>query len=441
MISIAHEKKANSKDDKKSNKVTSDLLALFQSGQISDTNIASPIDESILSKTELKILRSNEPIDINETEVVTVLGQTGVLINKEEIDEWKGDLNIADYVINEDRNPQIITKKLTKQTEYIQELCIQYLRPPTPPAPGELIINQENDIPTPPAPPLILRQQPLRAATPEPLILREAPPKPPTPVGRVKITISGKRLPPPPRKVVIERLMPLPEKPQNVIIERWLPYKPVKRRVIFNKSSAPEPVMYKPNNVIVQWEAPEVIIKQETKYLGIVRANPNEYVSKYGKDLTSTNKLPDFVKNIETPKNIKLAADVKPNQVHELVGDLEGLKYINLEKEGLTNYREQLERLNIIKSLVTQQKVETKRSNSKIISAIFDQIDKDFNGVLSIEEAESIFLRINSRLKRSYGEDDVKDFFNVLDSNNDGVIDVQEFKKNFNKLNNHEIIF
>ena len=80
MISIAHEKKANSKDDKKSNKVTSDLLALFQSGQISDTNIASPIDESILSKTELKILRSNEPIDINETEVVTVLGQTGTVL-------------------------------------------------------------------------------------------------------------------------------------------------------------------------------------------------------------------------------------------------------------------------------------------------------------------------------------------------------------------------
>ena len=40
-----------------------------------------------------------------------------------------------------------------------------------------------------------------------------------------------------------------------------------------------------------------------------------------------------------------LAADYKYNSVHELEGQLEGLKYIDLEKEGLGEYRAQLIKL------------------------------------------------------------------------------------------------
>ena len=67
--------------------------------------------------------------------------------------------------------------------EYIQELAIRYLRPPTPPAPGEILIQQQANVLTAPAPPLIIRQQPARPATPEPLVVREAPPQPPAQVG------------------------------------------------------------------------------------------------------------------------------------------------------------------------------------------------------------------------------------------------------------------
>jgi hypothetical protein len=94
------------------------------------------------------------------------------------------------------------------------------------------------------------------------LVIREAPPQPPAQVGRKVITISGKRLPPPPRKVIIERLAPLPAKPQSVIVERWLPYSQTKRRVIFQKGAQPDPVVVKPRNVIVQWEAPKVTIRK-----------------------------------------------------------------------------------------------------------------------------------------------------------------------------------
>jgi hypothetical protein len=45
---------------------------------------------------------------------------------------------------------------------------------------------------------------------------------------------------------------------QAVLVERWLPYSQVKRRVIFQKANERDPIMVKPRNVIVQWEAPQV---------------------------------------------------------------------------------------------------------------------------------------------------------------------------------------
>jgi hypothetical protein len=64
---------------------------------------------------------------------------------------------INEYSINEDSSPEIITKRADQTLTYIQELAVRYLRPPTPPAPGEIIITQEINSLTPPAPPLIIR--------------------------------------------------------------------------------------------------------------------------------------------------------------------------------------------------------------------------------------------------------------------------------------------
>jgi hypothetical protein len=79
-------------------------------------------------------------------------------------------LPLADYSLNEDHKPKIIKKKSLKNLEYIQDIGIRRLRPPTPPAPGEIVITQEANRLTPPAPPIIIRQQPPRPNTPEPLV-------------------------------------------------------------------------------------------------------------------------------------------------------------------------------------------------------------------------------------------------------------------------------
>ena len=113
-------------------------------------------------------------------------------------------------------------------------------------------------------------------------MVREAPPHAPAPLAPKRITISGKRLPPPPRKVVIERLAPLPAKPQSVLVERWLPYARRKRRVVFGRvSSGDGGEVVAPRNVVIQWEAPRVSVRKEIRYLGVIRANPSEYVERY----------------------------------------------------------------------------------------------------------------------------------------------------------------
>lgn len=93
----------------------------------------------------------------------------GILINKSEITNWNGKIPISQYPINEDLSPEIITKKSQRQVEYIQELAVRYLKPPTPPMPGDIIITQEPDFSAEPAPPIIIRQQPVTISTSLPI--------------------------------------------------------------------------------------------------------------------------------------------------------------------------------------------------------------------------------------------------------------------------------
>lgn len=104
---------------------------------------ASGGSQIYLSEIEQSIIRSNQPIQINESEEITVNGQRGIWANRAEVANWRGVIPINQYVINEDASPEIITKRSNQTLDYVQELAIRYLRPPTPPAPGEIIIQQQ----------------------------------------------------------------------------------------------------------------------------------------------------------------------------------------------------------------------------------------------------------------------------------------------------------
>ena len=84
----------------------------------------------------------------------------------------------------------------------------------------------------------------------------------------------------------------------------------------------------------------------------VVRADPNKYIQKYGKSLKNPNDLPKFAHDCKPPNGLVLAAaqnayDPNPRYsrsedrqvVYELVGDVDALKLIDLDKEGLSEYK------------------------------------------------------------------------------------------------------
>jgi hypothetical protein len=81
--------------------------------------------------------------------------------------------------------------------------------------------------------------------------------------------------------------------------------------------------------------------------------------------------------------------------------------------------------------------ISTSHSNTShnLIELIFRSIDRQNTGRISVGDAEKILLRLNSRLGRRYGEDDVVALFDSLDENHDQTIDLEEFRKAFHNLN------
>lgn len=217
------------------------------------------------------------------------------------------------YKINFDPNPQIIRKQANDAVTYKQEVAVRYLRPPTPPPPGPLIIKEVRNPALPAAPPIVIRQRPPRPATPPPLIIRERPPQPPPQLAPKVVTKPLPPPPPPPRRVIIERMPPLPPKPQSIIVERWLPYKQQKRRVVYQKA-APVQQPAPQKNLIIQWEGTQARVVKEFRNLGIIKADPNTYVQQYGTQLRPTQGLPDFIKALPTP-NLGPEYSVNPDQI------------------------------------------------------------------------------------------------------------------------------
>jgi hypothetical protein len=74
------------------------------------------------------------------------------------------------------------------------------------------------------------------------------------------------------------------------------------------------------------------------------------------------------------------------------------------------------------------------KTPDEFIQKIFESIDIDKNGRISVPEAQRILLRMNTRLNRRYGQDDVNALFHALDIDRDGTIDFDEFKAGFRNL-------
>lgn len=76
-------------------------------------------------------------------EIVNVNGVRGILVNKREIDNYRGEIPLSQYKINTDPNPLIIPKTLDEPIKAKQQVTIRYLEPLPQPPPGPIIIQRE----------------------------------------------------------------------------------------------------------------------------------------------------------------------------------------------------------------------------------------------------------------------------------------------------------
>jgi hypothetical protein len=144
----------------------------------------------------------------------------------------------------------------------------------------------------PAGPPVVLRQEGQRAATPAVLVYRQEPPRAPAQIPEQVVEVEGAPVPPPARRVVVEKFPDQPTKPQNILIEKWLPYPPQRRRVVFQRSCVPPPP--NPRNLIIEWQQPCVEVEKKCVDLGVVDADPEEYRRRYGEELKQANEIPDL---------------------------------------------------------------------------------------------------------------------------------------------------
>ena len=84
------------------------IIQRTSTGRISSSSIISnglyskSTTSTFKSQVESAILKSTEPIPLNETQEITANSQRGIWANRCEVCTWKGDLPINEYPINED---------------------------------------------------------------------------------------------------------------------------------------------------------------------------------------------------------------------------------------------------------------------------------------------------------------------------------------------------
>jgi hypothetical protein len=219
---------------------------------------------------------------------------------------------------NSSNNKKVVLKEPTKHVTNTRHIKPKFSEPKS--EPNKIITKEKRkDSLETQLPPLIIRVAKKRKAN-ETI-------KNSKPIEKKVITVPSKSSSPMKRKLIIEYITEIPVKTEHI-----LPKKQATREAINSK----------PRNLIIQCEQPNYIYAKKYYNLGIIRADPADYIKRYGSEVVDVSKIPSFIRNI-VPKNIKLASDNEPSmEIPKLVGDVEILKFIDLEKEGLVEYRSQI---------------------------------------------------------------------------------------------------
>lgn len=84
-----------------------------------------------------------EGFDAQGNEIFSLNGVRGILVNKRDIDNYRGEIPLSQYRINVDPNPLEIPKTLDEPLKSKQQVTVKFLEPIPPPPSGPIIIQRE----------------------------------------------------------------------------------------------------------------------------------------------------------------------------------------------------------------------------------------------------------------------------------------------------------
>jgi hypothetical protein len=171
----------------------------------------------------------------------------------------------------------------------------------------------------------------------------------------------------------------------------------------------------------------------------------------YSEELKAPEEFPKVILDIKTPDGLTLAADSPENNVHQLEGSVEALKLVDMEREGLTAYIPQVYgkstgSLRMSRSSTSSSSRRSKSNEEKtsataieairniIIDQIFDELNKQKRNALSTKEAEHLLVKLNNRLNKNFEEEELKRVVKNMETNTDGLIDMNKFRSVFMKI-------
>ena len=94
--------------------------------------------------------------------------------------------------------------------------------------------------------------------------------------------------------------------------------------------------------MLIQWDSPDVDVRQAFHFLGVQVTDPVAYAATFGATLADASQLPREVAQFATPVGETLAVNSNSDMIPALVGAVPALRFINLACNGLAEYAPQL---------------------------------------------------------------------------------------------------
>ena len=248
-----------------------------------------------------------------ETNRPSYYGGFSVYMNNLSCPEWRSEPMLLEKCPTQYSVPKFRAKKLDK-AESKEDLSSTYKNPNLPPKPGYLLDPKKPRLQKSKPKPTIKRarvQKPKdkleEMGKNDEIVIREGSPADSDHFPSEIIEIytisalpSSKIEPTPAQADYVEaQLLALPPQTKSDFVIEEKEAQPQVEYVL----SPPEI----PKHVIIQWDRPDQEVKQEFKFLGVEQVDPLEYMSKYAKNLTPADQLPNFVNAFEILPGEKLA--------------------------------------------------------------------------------------------------------------------------------------